>query len=366
MNNFFKRLIFLIKKGEIILVTGRYYKTSAEAIYQVLKHLDKKVEKINFPFSICDVRRVLLSQILIIGVDHQKIKKLKKALPLKKIRIVVITPVGEIPVEEIVFSGERNQTKDIVNFLKNLLPQSLLLLNYDDEAVREIDDFVNLKDLTFGFDKGADLRATDIIIDEEGTNFKLNFEGNVIPIWLNRIFGKEQIYAALSSLGVSIFLGINLLEASDSLKFYQSIPGKMRLIEGIKRTLILDDSENASVFSMLEGITILGQIGKMKRKIAVLGDILGIGKYTIEAHEVIGEKVAQIADLLFTVGPRAKFIAQGAEKKGFPKEKIFSFDKLDEARLAVQKEIKEGDIVLVDGARELRMQKIVGEIKKIV
>jgi len=93
-----------------------------------------------------------------------------------------------------------------------------------------------------------------------------------------------------------------------------------------------------------------------------LGDILGIGKYTIEAHESIGEKVTKSADLLFTVGPRAKFIAEGAIIKGMPKEKIFQFDKIEEAGIALQGERKEGDLILVDGSTEMKMEEIVEEI----
>ena len=72
---------------------------------------------------------------------------------------------------------------------------------------------------------------------------------------------------------------------------------------------LLDDSKDASPLFTLEALEILRKIQTPERKIAVLGNILGIGKYTIEAHESIGEKVKGSANLLFTVGARAKFIA---------------------------------------------------------
>ena len=138
----------------------------------------------------------------------------------------------------------------------------------------------------------------------------------------------------------------------------------MRLIEGIKSSWILDDSESASVFSMIEAIEILGDLQGFKRKIAVLGDVIGIGKYTIEAHEAIGERVEKNANLLFSFGPRAKFIAQGAIQKGMALEKIFQFDAIDEGKLKLQDEIKEGDLILVDGSKEMRMKKVVDEIMR--
>jgi UDP-N-acetylmuramoyl-tripeptide--D-alanyl-D-alanine ligase len=365
MNKIIKKIIFWLSSAKIVVVSGNYRQTASEAIFQVLKNSGKTVKRIAFPFGCNVLRGVFSREILMIEVDNQGIAKLKKILPRQKVKLLVVTPVGEIPYEAVVFSGKRTETKEIIKFAKWLLAGSRLLLNYDDEAVREIDDFTNLKNLTFGVGQGAKLQATDVIIDNEGTNFKLNFEGKVLPVWLNNLFGKEQVYAALSAIGTALFFEIGLLDACENLKFYKSIPGKMRLIKGVKETWVLDDSENTSPASMMEALEILRQLNFPGRKVAVLGDILGIGKYTVESHESIGEKVAQVVDVLFTIGPRAKFIAQGAEKFGFSQEKIFSYETVDEAKLAVQDEIKEGDVILVDGAKELNMEKIVEEIVKI-
>jgi len=128
---------------------------------------------------------------------------------------------------------------------------------------------------------------------------------------------------------------------------------------------ILDDSESASVYSMVEAIEILGKLEGFKRKIAVLGDIVGVGKYTIEAHEAIGEKVAKNCDLLFTIGSRAKFIAKGAFERGMGSEKIFEFDELKSGVEKLKEEIKENDLVLVDGSKEMKMSEVVNAIRKI-
>ena len=114
---------------------------------------------------------------------------------------------------------------------------------------------------------------------------------------------------------------------------------------------------------MMESIGILGQLQGFKRKVAVLGDVTGIGKYTIEAHEAIGERVAKSADLLFTIGARAKFIAQGAQTKGLTLDKIFQFDTIKSGLLRLLKEIKEGDLILVDGSKEMAMGKLAEKIK---
>ena len=74
------------------------------------------------------------------------------------------------------------------------------------------------------------------------------------------------------------------------------------------------------------------------------------------------KKAADIADLIFTVGSRAKFIASSAIKKGFSKDKVFSFDKSDEAGKIIQDKLQENDVILVKGSQSMRLEKIVKEI----
>jgi len=135
----------------------------------------------------------------------------------------------------------------------------------------------------------------------------------------------------------------------------------MQLLKGIKNTLIIDDSYNAALLSMEAGLNAL-KIFENRRKIVVLGDMLEIGEYAPEAHKRIGAKASGIADLIFVVGPRAKFIAEAAIKNGFDEKKIFRFMTSEEAAKKVQEELNEGDVILVKGSRAIKMEKIIKEI----
>lgn len=348
--NLLSKLIFLWQKPKVTVVTGEGRVCAAEAIFQVLKQYLKVGKKI-----------------LVFETDLKnsgELERFKFLVKNSSLPILVVTQVGDIPPDKDFFAGEREKTIKIRELAKNLPSFGYLILNFDDETVREIKDETNLKEITFGFQERAEFRASDINLNN-GTNFKLNYKGNVVPIWLEKLFGKEQIYSALAATAVGTILGLNLVEISQALKNYYSLPGKMRLIEGIKKSFILDDSESATVFSMIEAIEILGKIQGFKRRIAVLGDVVGIGKYTIEAHEAIGERVAKNVDLLFTFGQRAKFIAQGAQQKGMAIEKIFQFDKIEEGIIKLKEEIKEEDLILADGSKEMKMGKIIEEIKAI-
>ncbi len=364
--NIFEKIKIILKKPKVIIVTGNGRVCAKEAIQQVLKP----------HFSVGKEILVLESDLK----NTRDLKRYKFLINQSSLAVLVVTHAGDIPLEQDFFAGEREKTEEILSLAKILPSSSYLVLNFDDETVREIGDLTNLKTLTFGFQERADLRASDIKINGWeansarqarepvlGTNFKINYKGNIVPVWLERLFGKEQIYSALAGVGIGIIFDLNLVEISQALKNYHSLPGRMRLIAGRKNSQILDDSATSTTFSMVEAVEILGKIysSELKRRIAILGDVVGIGKYTIEAHEAIGEKVAKNADLLFTIGQRARFIAEGAKSKGMAVDKIFQFDTIDDGKLKLKDEIKEGDLILVDGSKEMKMSKIVNEIKDV-
>jgi len=306
----------------------------------------------------------LIKDALIFSLEDSQIKKSGFFLKSSPLSVLVVTHIEDIPFDRDYFAGEREKLKNTIDLAKSLPSVCYLVLNYDDETVREINDITNLHTFTFGFSERADFFASDLKFNH-GVNFKVNHKGSVIPFWLKEAFGKEQIYAVLAATAVGTIFGKNLVEISQEMRNYKTLPGKMRLLEGIKGSKILDDAESATIFSMIEAIEILGKIPGFKRKIAVLGDVIGVGKYTIEAHETIGEKVAKNCDFLFTVGPRAKFIAKGAMEKGMDDFKIFSFNTIEDTVFKLKEIIRPGDIILVDGSKEMRMSEIVDQIRKI-
>lgn len=201
--NFLSKLKFFWKKPKIIIITGKGRKTAKEAICQVLKQY----------FQIG-------KEILVFETDlgnSTELKKFKFLLNNSPLAILVVTHIGDIPLDKEFFTGEWEKTSEIRKLAKIFPAQGHLILNFDDETVRKIKDETNLKELTFGFQSGADFRATDIRLNS-GTNFKINYKGSIVPIWLEKSFNKERIYTALSAAVVGVILDLNLIEISQALK----------------------------------------------------------------------------------------------------------------------------------------------------
>jgi len=251
-------------------------------------------------------------------------------------------------------------------------------LNHDDYAVFNMKKATRAPVTTFGFEEHAIFRITNsgwyALKNEGGEEIpggmycKIEYEGHVVPLRLPKTFGIPALYAAAAAAGTGLLMKMNLVEISEALGEYAPPPGRLRLLEGIKRSFILDDTYNAAPESMRAALETLKNLPG-KRKIAVLGDMLEIGRFTEQAHRALGDSAADFVDMLFTVGPRAKFIAdevltRGAEKhaRALPREQVFIFDDAVSAGQALDPLIREGDLILVKGSQAMRMEKAVEEI----
>ena len=398
---FFAKIALQKYRPIVITITGSVGKTSTkEAIYSVLKnHFGEKRVRRNYrnynnelgvPLTIFDmetggasvlkwipkfikifwmiIHRVDYPDFLVLEMGADKPGDIKYLLDFVKHKVGVVTTIGDVPVHVEFFESPEKVAEEKKTLVQMLNREGFAILNYDDERVRRMADGISARVITYGLNEKADVKATnyDLKIIDKGKNiselnFKLDFKGSSVPAKLINVLGTQHLYSALAAAAVGLIFNLNLIEISEAIRQIQPMPGRMHLLRGIKNTLIIDDSYNAALLSMEAGIDAL-KVFEGRRKIVVLGDMLEIGKYSPEAHTRVGKKAAEVADLIFAIGNRAGFIAEGAINAGFDANKIFQFSTSDEARMSVQKEMQENDVILVKGSRSMKMEKIVEEI----
>jgi len=125
---------------------------------------------------------------------------------------------------------------------------------------------------------------------------------------------------------------------------------------------LIDDTYNSSPIATESALQALAEIKYAGRKIAILGDMLELGKYSAEQHKQIGERVAKTAQVLFTVGVRARGIAEGALAAGMNETNIFQYDDVQRAGQELQAFLKSGDVVLVKASQGIRAERIIEEV----
>lgn len=310
-------------------------------------------------------------EILILEMGIDKPGDMKYLMSFVPVDVGVMTAIGEFPVHIEFFPEKGRLVEEKALLLKSLPAGGLAVLNYDDLSVRMVGDDLpeKVRVIQYGFGEGADLRIDnyqmrigDLEKNDFGINFKIDYKGSAVPMRLPGVLGKQQASTAAAATSVGVFFGLNLVDISRAVKRYRALPGRTNLLKGIKNSYVLDDSYNASPLAVLAALDILEEVGDSRRKIVVLGDMLELGNNMEIAHRQIGARAAKAADLLFTVGDRARFIADEARQKGMSRENIFDFSDVQKAALAVQEKIAEGDIILVKGSQSMRMEKVVKEI----
>ncbi len=313
--------------------------------------------------------------ILEIGVDRPG--DMKEASKWIHPDIIIVTRFAKVPVHVEYFSSPEAVIEEKTELLKSLKKEGTLILNYDDERVLELKEKWDVRTKTYGFGDGAEVLASHhtVLYGEDdlerkipaGTLFRVTFGDTSVPIRLFGTLGKTGAYSASAAVTAGIVAGVNLVEASQGLAKIVPPPGRMRILPAIKKALILDDSYNASPVAMRSALETLKEIQTFGKKIAVLGDMLELGKYAKEEHLKVGAFAKEACDVLVTVGIRSRFIAEGALSNGMNENNVYQFDTSREAGKYLEKILEEGDIVLVKGSQgsgtnAIRMERAVEEI----
>lgn len=415
-----KKIIFLEKilkffalktlrkyKPRVVGITGSVGKTSTkEAVFAVLssKFRVRKNEKnynneIGLPLTVLGLESgggslvrwaiVLLRsfgvayfgragnypEILVLEMAADRPGDIKYLVDFLKPEVGVVTAIGISHLE--FFKDKKQIAREKSALVKTLNKEGLAILNFDDRETRKMADEIKVKKTAYGFSEEADVRASDIFFGYEkgkdvqggdvnkikGISFKLSFEGATIPVRLMRCVGRPQIYSVLAATAAGIHFGMNLLEIASALKDFQAPAGRLNVIDGIKNTIIIEDSYNAAPQSTLAALEVLEKI-QARRKIAALGDMLELGEETESGHREVGKKAAAVADVLFAVGDKAKFIADEAEKAGLDNNHIFCYTDSSEAKIPIQNKLQEGDVILIKGSQGARMELISKEIMR--
>ncbi len=302
-------------------------------------------------------------QILILemGADHPgDIKYLTSLAPCK---IGVLTAIGPTHLEYFGSVAEVKKEKKII--VTHLSADKQAILNRDDEQVWSVRNDVRASIISYGLHEDSLLKASDIILSQsrEGISFKMSYKGSVVPVILPNFLAKVQVYNVLAAAAVGVVYDLNLLEIAESLKELMPAKGRMRLLNGIKETKIIDDTYNSSPKAAAAALKTIAEMLCEGDKIAVLGDMLELGEVTEEEHFKLGSLVVESKiNYLVTVGHRSRAIAQGALEAGLSADRIINFANADEARIPVQNKIKKGDLILVKGSRGMHLEKIVKEI----
>jgi UDP-N-acetylmuramoyl-tripeptide--D-alanyl-D-alanine ligase len=283
--------------------------------------------------------------------------------------IVVLTKLSAVPVHVEYFSCPEAVAEEKMKLVSALRPDGVLIYNHDDEIIEKYLPSVLQRKVGFGRLSQTDFTARkDRTVYQDdipvGTEFTIQCYGNDHTVSVMNTIGVQHAYACAAALAVADELSVPIDISIDSLQSLRTPNGRMRLLSGIKSTLIIDDSYNSSPVAVEHALSTLKELAYVKRKIAVLGDMLELGKFSTDEHKRIGSLVPGAAQVLFTVGVRAHSIAEGALAAGMSEKHIFQYDDAAKAGRELQAILSPGDVVLIKASQGVRAERIVEEVMR--
>lgn len=384
-------------KPTIVAITGSVGKTTTkDAIYAAVKNSvsARKSEKsfnsdIGVPLTVLGLKNgwsnpflwlknivdgawiALFSKeypaVLILEAGIDRPGDMEKLTRWVKPDIVVLTRLPSVPAHVEYFPTPEHVIREKMKLVEALNPDGTFIYNADDTAINAEVPGVLQRSLGFSRYLQSDYTGShdQIVYQNErpvAYQFTVTHAGQPVTVKVDGTAGAQQVYACAAAVAVADVLGVSLETAALELSQQRSPNGRLRIIEGLKSTTILDDTYNSSPTACEQALQTLSEIKYAKRRIAVLGDMLELGRFSSEEHKRIGELAAKSADMLITIGVRSLKIAEGALEMGMPEEHILQYDDSEEAGRELQALLEAGDVVLVKASQGVRAEKVVEEI----
>lgn len=303
--------------------------------------------------------------ILEMGVDRPG--DMEKMLKVVKPNIAVCTNLGKFPAHIQYFKSAKAVRREKFLLFKSLEKGGFAVLNSDDAEILKLSENLRSQKTFFGFGDKATVRGEEIFLGDTkwkiesgkiGMSFKITYEGTITPFRFSYALGRGQIDAALAGAAVALHLGFNMVEISDALEGHVTLPGRMNLIKGLSGSLVIDDSFNINPSSISSALEALGKL-EAERKIVVVSDMRELGDSAEEAHRKVSGLIVGLADAVFIFNRGERYFFRFIKEAGMGSEKIFCFDDQRELVERLRSFVRQGDVVLVKGARKEKMEKVV-------
>lgn len=304
--------------------------------------------------------------VLEMGADH--VGDITKLTNLAPCDIGVLTWIGEAHYEFF------NSVEALINekkvILTHLMKNGVAIGDIDNDHVRAVMQSAlrAQSKVTTSLHQESDYRVKNIA--SFGDNHAIEGVAGVVSLGEEKILlrlagclGDGYFHSAMLACAVGAQFGVGLHLAVQRLsESFVGTPSRMRIIPGIKGTLLIDDSYNASPTAMFLALDALLR-APAQRRVAVLGDMRELGKISEKSHREIGEFVARSrVDVLVCVGEMARDYVRAAKEAGMPDTSVFHFADSVAAGKFLQERIEKGDLLLVKGSQGARMEKVVVEL----
>ncbi|MBX8826175.1 UDP-N-acetylmuramoylalanyl-D-glutamyl-2,6-diaminopimelate--D-alanyl-D-alanine ligase [Ochrobactrum sp. SFR4] len=364
-------------KAQIIAVTGSVGKTTTkEALRHVLSDCGKvHASAASFnnhwgvPLTLARMPEDTDYGVFEIGMNHHD--EIRPLVKMVQPHVAVITLIAPAHLGHFANLEEIAVAK--AEIFEGVLPGGYALLNRDDKRFKQLETLAVAAGIehiaTFGENARSTYKLRDLVMKTDCSCITVSLGGQEAAVKISAP-GRHIVQNMLAVMGAAHLVGADMTKVVLALASLQAEAGRgaqYRLRHGDGTFTLIDESYNANPASMRAALSLLestepqGEGIEKGRRIAVLGDMLELGKQSSKLHGDLARPIVDAhVNMLFIGGAH-----MSALKSAMPAEIQVEYrESVDELLPLVVKAVRPGDVVMIKSSKSIGFVKIVNALLK--
>jgi UDP-N-acetylmuramoyl-tripeptide--D-alanyl-D-alanine ligase len=307
---------------------------------------------IGVPLSVLNLDDAARAAVIEIGMNHAG--EIRALAAIAQPDIGVVTNVGTAHIES--FDSIEDVARAKRELIEALPAGGIAVLNADDERVRRFAQIHPGRTVFFGTSMvsaaaGDDVIASGVAWQADGCDFTIRGAGR----FHCRLPARGGLMAALAALATARALDLDLASLRDAVA--QLEPPKMRLQRMERDGIVIwDDCYNSNPEAACMMLDLLA-VTPAARRIAVLGEMLELGKWSEELHRSVGRHAVECkVSVLVGIRGAARHLVDEARGAGLTAGAAYFFDEPSDAGQFLKTIARRGDCILFKGSRGTRVE----------
>jgi UDP-N-acetylmuramoyl-tripeptide--D-alanyl-D-alanine ligase len=350
-------------RGDVVAVTGSAGKTTTKDLIAEMLATEMATAKtqgnlnnhVGLPLSLLRLEETARVAVLEIGMNHAG--EIRDLAAIAGADVGVVTNVGYAHIEN--FDSIEDIAAAKRELVEALGDDGTAVLNADDARVAAFGRSHKGRTVLYGQSPAAQVRAEDVEYSRGDGTPGVRFR--VGPVrFESALTGRHSVSNVLAAIAVAGVYGIAPERLREKVK--QLMPAKMRG-ERIEHNgvLIYNDCYNSNPDAVRAMLEVLRDT-PARRRIAVLGEMLELGRWAEPLHRDVGNYAAVCGlDVLVGIRGAASHMVDAVKRAGLTAAAAFFFDDPEEAGRLLRTLAQPGDAILFKGSRGVHVERALEE-----
>lgn len=353
------RKVLFSSPSRIVAITGSLGKTSTKEFTRTLLSTQYQVgcspgnsnSQVGIPLTILN-HTTGEEEIFVFEMGMTAPGHLKRLVEIAPPEVAVITTVA------LVHASGFESLDDIARAKAEIFshPQTQLgILHYDIPNFLEIVSSTACRKFSFSM---TSLESDYRLGIENSQKIESCLENHNLLLENFSVPGKHNIKNLMAAIAVARYFKVDWEKIEDAISELTLPERRLQWVHH-KGMLFLNDSYNASEVSVKAALETLPEPAKGGRKIAVLGEMAELGKFSVGCHQRIGEFALQHVERLYCFGDEC---LPACEIWQMARRPVEFFRHWTDLMDCLRRDLQPQDVILLKGSRSKQMWKVLEEL----